>query len=253
MAIIFRNDGPWGTGQGSRLTSLQVDGNFYDHEQRIGTLENPDSDDFIGIADITIEGNSFIITLTDGSERGPFQIPTPGLRFRNDVNSGEWAPLTLYSVNDLFTETGVLYLVLYEHTSAATFDPGANNGGGQDYYRALLREPFRGIAGKTVSDVSYTLVSSDMATPYIRLTNAAGCLVQVPSGDDDNFLLWDEINIHSATSGNVIIDWDSDTTVNVADGFLPQLRGQHSTVCLKKVGTAEWDLMGLLVQSEDSF
>jgi hypothetical protein len=43
----------------------------------------------------------------------------------------------VFAVNVFVTEGGVTYLVEYPHTSAATFDPGANDGLGHNYYHLL--------------------------------------------------------------------------------------------------------------------
>lgn len=39
MTVKYRTAGAWGTGEGHDLTAAEVDGNFWDHEGRIQTLE----------------------------------------------------------------------------------------------------------------------------------------------------------------------------------------------------------------------
>jgi hypothetical protein len=42
---------------------------------------------------------------------------------------------------DVLTYGGRTYLVIFDHTSDVSFDPGANDGEGHDYYRLLLANP----------------------------------------------------------------------------------------------------------------
>ena len=42
MPLVYRNAGAWGAGKGARLTSLEADGNVYDLDVRVQSLEqNP--------------------------------------------------------------------------------------------------------------------------------------------------------------------------------------------------------------------
>ena len=67
MALIYRNDGAWGTGKGARLTSLEADGNVFDLDSRVWNLEdNPP--EAIGIDHFAVSGNAMTVVLADGSE-----------------------------------------------------------------------------------------------------------------------------------------------------------------------------------------
>ena len=115
MAIIYRNAGAWGAGKGARLTSLEGDGNFWDHEQRIADLEtNPPV--AVGIYAVDVTGNQMTIVLTDATELGPFTLPTNTWTWK-----GEWLPATVYFAGDLISQEGAIYLVLNNHTSDASF------------------------------------------------------------------------------------------------------------------------------------
>jgi hypothetical protein len=132
MAVIYRNAGSWGSGKGARLTSLEVDENFYDHELRIADMEaNPPS--AVSIASIDVTGNQMTINLTDSSRLGPFTIPTSQWTWK-----GEWSASTLYGKFDVLSNEGSIYLVLVAHTSESTFAPDAENEDG--FYYALLIE-----------------------------------------------------------------------------------------------------------------
>jgi hypothetical protein len=116
---IYRTDGPWGVGKGSNLTAAEGDGNFYDINLRLGSLETsrPQPDNF---ASVTRVGTQITFTLLSG-ESFTLDLPVLKWRFR-----GEWTPITGYAANDTFRVTGDgLYMVLLDHTSAATFDAAA--------------------------------------------------------------------------------------------------------------------------------
>src|SRR5690349_595979 len=131
MHFRTTDNAKWGAGKGANLTPGEVDENFWDLDQRTAALEES-APEPVGIQQITVTGNTFTIVLTDGSSRGPFTLPSAKFNL-----VGEWAPNTPYVPNSFITEAGKTYLILYPHTSAAFFDPGANDGAGHDYYGLL--------------------------------------------------------------------------------------------------------------------
>jgi len=131
MTIVFRTAGAWGPGQGADLTAPQVDENFYELLTRVADLESVPAG--VGIDYISVSGASFTVHLTDHSIEGPFPLPVANWTFR-----GEWTASTPYVINDVFQFGGSLYIVIFAHTSAATFDPNANDGLGHDYYLLVL-------------------------------------------------------------------------------------------------------------------
>ncbi|WP_192183292.1 hypothetical protein [Mesorhizobium amorphae] len=81
----YRNDGDWGAGTGAgldgRLTSLQVDFNFWGHEQRIQAMEdNPPSP--IEISNIYAVGTQMHIVKEDATE---YIVTLPQANFRPSV------------------------------------------------------------------------------------------------------------------------------------------------------------------------
>lgn len=137
MTLKYRTDGPWGTGQAADLPAADIDSNFWQLLERVGALEATPPE-AVGIEDFTVVGNQMTVLMTDGSTRGPFALPVAQLGF-----AGEWRPNTTYLVPNLFTENGSLYIVQFNHTSAAVFDPGANDGAGHDYYGLVLAAPIQ--------------------------------------------------------------------------------------------------------------
>jgi hypothetical protein len=75
----FRTDGAWGAGQGYNLTAVQVDMNFWGHEQRLQALEdNPPVP--TNISNMTVVGTQWTIYLEDATVFGPFTLPQANFR-----------------------------------------------------------------------------------------------------------------------------------------------------------------------------
>ncbi len=142
MTVIYRTNGSWGTGLGFDLSPEQVDGNFWQLVQDIAAKAIQG----VGISNFVVHGDQMTVVLTDHTLLGPYTLPTVAFKFQ-----GEWLPAHLYLTNDIITHGGATYIVLANHTSAMTFDPGANNGHGQDFYGLLLENPALTIPANTPS------------------------------------------------------------------------------------------------------
>lgn len=167
MTITYcRNDpisGRW-VGVDRLLTEFEIDYNFYQHDTRIATLE-ANYTLTISIDTITQPTpSSLLITMTDATTQGPFEMPVASFRDR-----GDWEVSTPYLVNDTFNApNGGLYRVLFDHTSDATsFDPNANDGSGHDYYASMI--PPRGNtlpSGGATAQVLEKSSSTDYAVTW---------------------------------------------------------------------------------------
>jgi hypothetical protein len=116
--IIFKNtDTRWGAGVERRLTSLEVDENFFEVIERIIALEeNPIQP--MEIQSIEVDGTEMTITLSDGlTTFGPFELPQAAFNFVGDYAPGE------YSRMDVFLEDQGMYLVLEDHEAPTEFNP----------------------------------------------------------------------------------------------------------------------------------
>lgn len=134
--LLYRTSGAWGPGTGANLTAAQVDGNFYDVSTRVQFLEL-NAPTPVQIVSISAAGNQLYFHMSDGTVQGPVTMPVSKWFWR-----GSWQPNTPYSVNDtLAAPNGSIYLVMFAHTSASVFDPGANDGAGHDYYSLLFAVP----------------------------------------------------------------------------------------------------------------
>lgn len=132
MTIVYVTTGAWGTGTGTPNSAAQVDGNFYDVDQRI--------DDLVGALDegkqidhITYDSNSMTIHFTDGTSQ---TIPLP---IATLTYVGQWTNSTFFTRGSLISARGLgMYQVLVDHTTPpppAVFDPNATDGSGNPLYQ----------------------------------------------------------------------------------------------------------------------
>lgn len=134
MTIVYRTNGAWGVGKESNLTAAEGDGNIWDVVQRLVALET-DRPSPNEISQVQQDGLQITFILADGTELGPIDLPTLKWRWR-----GDWLPNTIYATLDTFTvDDQGLFLVIKDHTSAATFDPDAGIGSpAEAVYHQLL-------------------------------------------------------------------------------------------------------------------
>jgi hypothetical protein len=173
MTIVYVTTGAWGTGSGTPNSAPQVDGNFYDVDQRIVGL-TADIADGKRIDSITYDANSMTVHFTDGTSE---TIPLP---IAVITYVGQWTNGTPYTRGQMVSVHGLgMYQVLVDHTTPllpAPFDPAATDGSGNPLYSfwmplydinfdaiifmpgSIQREPdellFQGIATRTMQLVS---------------------------------------------------------------------------------------------------
>jgi hypothetical protein len=151
----------WGTGQGFNLSPAQVDINFWDLVQRMIAQEaRPDPS--AGIDHFEIVGINMYVHMTDTTVMGPYELPVATFRDR-----GVWAPSTVYAKMDTFSINGGLYVVIFDHTSGSSFDPGANDGLGHDYYQLMIQTPGSSLpAGGAVGQLLKKTTTTDYAVGW---------------------------------------------------------------------------------------
>ena len=137
MTQTYRTDdfARWGAGQGFNLSPQQVDINFWDLIQRM-LAQEAKPPPAAAIAYFEIVGVMMYVHMTDGTVLGPYELPVAIFRDR-----GVWTTSTVYSKMDTFSINGGLYVVIFDHTSGTTFNPGANDGAGHDYYQLMMQTP----------------------------------------------------------------------------------------------------------------
>ena len=112
----YRTSGDWGTGKGANLTHAEVDTNFNEVSVLADTVESATLSP-VGVSDISIEDNALTISLSDGSEKGPYILPAPKL-----TNRGTFIAGYPYQVGDLFNANDNVFLVIQGFVSAETFN-----------------------------------------------------------------------------------------------------------------------------------
>ena len=123
MTITYVTTGAWGAGTGAPNSAAQVDGNFYDVDQRIVAL-NADLAEGKRIDTVTYASNSMTFHFTDATSQ---VIPLPVATFQY---VGVWANETPYGPGHLFTAANGFWQVLESHTTPpypAPFDPNATD------------------------------------------------------------------------------------------------------------------------------
>jgi hypothetical protein len=221
--------------KGSPLTFAEEDGNFSDLDGRLSTVEgagfsNP-------IDSITISGNilTFEYSTSVGGGSDSVAIPTAAWNGR-----GEWQALTSYAVNDLVIDASRLYLVKIAHTSASSFDPGAQSGG-QDIYDFIFG-PLGQTEAATLSDTTYTLQGTD-DLKYYRCTGtstAGVTVITIPSNDEVSIPIDSEITFRQCADP-LTLEAVTGVTLNPPAAGVTNI-GDVFTI--KKVDTDEWDFIG---------
>ena len=126
----------WGAGQGSDLSAAQIDINFWILDSAVLALQDHALTNQNIIDYFSVSGDQLYITMTDHAVFGPYTLPVAQWAF-----TGAWQADYPYSVMDLFTIDGALYLVIYANTSGSFFDANANDGHGHNYYALVLAQP----------------------------------------------------------------------------------------------------------------
>lgn len=214
----------WGAGLARKLTAAEVDRNFWDMLERIVDLE--DLDLGVGFATDTegpvrILGNILTFRFNDNSEDS---VTLPAVAYGSLET---WAPLTVYAGFKLLRNSGITYVVNRAHTSAATFDPGATDGDGNDLYTEIF-DP--ALAIEDLTDVSFG-TGGPADGDFLRYDGTTGDWVNAGSltfadiGDTLSFAdLTDQIAPEQFPDGlkpfkqTVVINTAGELDIDLADG-----------------------------------
>jgi hypothetical protein len=134
MTIVYVTTGAWGTGTGTPNSAPQVDGNFYDVDQRIAGLQT-DLAEGKRIDTVTYTGSSMTFNYTDGTSQ-VIALPVATFQFM-----GPWTNDAHYIPGHLITGANGFYQVLKDHTTPpwpAAFDPNALDGSGNPLYQLWM-------------------------------------------------------------------------------------------------------------------
>lgn len=226
--------------KGSALTANEFDGNTHDLDDRITAMEdNPPS--AIGIAFFETVNTDFYVHMTDSSVLGPYTLPTTEWNFR-----GAWAATTIYAINDVVSNSGALYIVIFAHTSASVFDAGANDGDGHDFYELLIPAASGSKVSVTLSDTTFSATLS-YANKYLRMTS--GCTITIPKDATVDHAIDTEIFFRQC-SDDPLVFVAEDSGVTTLNGLANHdliSSANGATIMAKKVAANKWDFTGSFV------
>lgn len=235
MTIVYSADDTEGSrwsGVGRLLTAQEVNYNFYQHETRLTAVEAAITVT-VSIETITQPTPSTLLfTMTDSSTQGPFTLPTSTFQDR-----GTWQPSTPYLVNDTFTANGSLYRVIFDHTSASTFSPTANDGAGHDYYAAMMSNPGNalptgGATGMMLKKSSSTdfAVSWGYALPNGGATNKV--LAKLSNSDQDfGWITLGAVSVSfSPSSGSALVSTNVAAALEELEGLIGSGGGGSASI-----------------------
>jgi hypothetical protein len=123
MTIVFVTTGAWGSGTGTPNSAAQVDGNFYDVDQRIVDIV-ADVAEGKRIDFVTYTDNSMTFHFTDATTQ-IIPLPVATLEY-----VGDWTNSTPYQRGQMITADNGFYQVLETHTTPplpALFDANATD------------------------------------------------------------------------------------------------------------------------------
>src|SRR5262245_9234968 len=212
MTIFYVTTGAWGSGTGSPLAAAQVDGNFFDVDQRIVGLTTDLAEgkriDFVSYTD-----TDMTFHYTDATTQ---TIPLPIATFQY---VGSWLPSSPYVQGDLFSHENGFYQVLEDHTSAATFDPNATDGSTDNNPLYALWMPLY----DTLDSLTDVEVDSGVAIGDVLVWNGAGWNNQTPSTPTAELDDLTDVTISSPASGEVLTYNGTDWINGTASGNLDDL------------------------------
>lgn len=232
MTIKFVNDIGVYNGEERPLTSLEIDGNFYDLLLRVIELETGGA---FGLDSIEYTGASITFHWSDSTSSGPIMLPVATFRAR-----GVWLNNTEYTYLDIVSVPGVgMFLTMITHTtpvSPAEFDPAAENDSGDllylEMFEAVDLEGFMTFFGAFVGleqyDVGAVITDVTYGTFYTNLLHTAGSTFD-PLLEDDSVPVYSQLAGPPFAPVDEIDDTDLDTltyTVLVTD------RGKYLRVFL---------------------
>jgi hypothetical protein len=224
MTIYFVTTGPWGTGTGAPISAGQVDGNFYDVDQRIVDLQ---SDLAVGkrIDTVTYSPTSMTFHFTDSSSQ-IIPLPIAVLEY-----VGDWLNDTFYQRGHMISADNGFYQVLQDHTTPlppAPFDPNATLGGNPLY---SLWMPLR--------DVNYDVAIFvpgiiQRAANELLFQGIANRPMRLGSGNQGAYAYLDLAN-DSTGATNIIISIEKNsveigTITFIANGIVDVAGGQEGAI-----------------------
>ena len=194
MTIVYVTSGAWGAGTGTPNSAPQVDGNFYDLDQRVVSL-NADLAEGKRIDHMTYTSNSMTFVFTDGTSQViPLPIATLTL-------VGEWMNSHTYLRGNMVTVHSLgIFQVLQDHLTPpppAPFDANARDGSGNLLYQMWV--PLRDVNYDAAVFVPGSIQRTALELLWQGVANRA---MKLPLGNDGCYAYLD---VGSATGATDII------------------------------------------------
>lgn len=189
MTIVYVTTGAWGAGTNTPNSAAQVDGNFYDVDQRIVAL-NADLADGKRIDTVTYNETSMTFHFTDGTSQ---TIPLP---IATIAYVGQWTNSTPYARGQMVSVRSLgMYQVLVDHTTPplpAAFDPDATDGSTDNnplysFWMPLYDVNFDAVVfvPGSIQREPDELLFQGLATRTMRLVSGdAHCFAYLEAGND---------------------------------------------------------------------
>lgn len=250
MAIVYVTTGAWGTGTGTPNSAAQVDGNFYNVDQRIVDLV-ADLAEGKRIDTVTYSPNSMTFHFTDGSSQ---VIPLPVVTLQY---VGPWTNNTPYTRGQMITAENGFYQVLEDHTTPvapAPFNPNATDGSTDNNPLYSLWMP--------INDVNYDAAifvpgSIQRESDELLFQGIANRSMRLGSGDERAYAYLDAGNDSTGATDIILSIEKNGTEIGTitfeANGHIDTDGGQAGDFIINTaIDFAEGDRYALRVTSSDN-
>lgn len=180
-----------------------------------------------GITGVTYAAGQFTINYSD-STADVVDVQAATWNFTNQAGHGAFLPLHAYAVNDVFIADFLLVRVIFPHTSAASFDLGANDGLGHDFYKEELSFPslnFTDLEGSlSFADITGAPSLSQLrAADVVELATSGAVLLDPTAADTFTLTPTGDMTINCTTTppanANIVIDVLTDGGTSYAITF----------------------------------
>jgi hypothetical protein len=223
--IIYVTSGAWGAGTGTPNSAAQVDGNFYNLDQRVVGLV-ADLAEGKRIDHVTYSANSMTFYYTDGTSQ-IIPLPVATLTY-----VGEWMNSKTYVRGNMVSYTPLgIFQVLQDHISPpppTPFDPNARDGSGNLLYQMFM----------PLQDVNYDAAvfvpgSIQRDPDELLWQGVANRAMRLPVGNADCYAYLDVGNNASGATDIILSIEKNDTEIGTitfaAGGTIDTTGGQTGT------------------------
>jgi hypothetical protein len=251
MTIVYVTTGAWGTGTGTPNSAAQVDGNFYDVDQRIVDLV-ADLAEGKRIDTVTYTSISMTFHYTDGTSQ-VIPLPVATLEY-----VGPWLNNTHYIRGQMIVADNGFYQVLESHITPpapAPFNPNATDGSTDDNPLYQMWMP--------INDVNYDAAifvpgSMQREADDLLFQGIANRTMVLSAGDEGAYAYLDVGNEESGGTDIILAIEKNSTEIGTitfeAAGTIDAAGGQVGAFAIPAdVNFAEGDRYGLrITQSENA-